>query len=119
MNKTIKIGFVFGLAFFIIGCSTSASNVKAQNTKIVTVEGKKFNVPHGTNYTQEAVTPKAIDFYKSIGVKDCQYGDITWEDMTTADAINKIMRSGTKAEGIALYKKAVREGKVGCASPQS
>jgi hypothetical protein len=100
-----------------MGCSTAQPAFDPNDTMVVkSIDGKSYTIPKGTNHTREAVTPKAIEFYKKIGVSDCKEGDITWEEKHTAEAINSILRSGTKEEGIALYKKAASEGKVGCAS---
>ena len=117
MNKIIKIATVVAMSFIVVGCGTQEPMVKIVKKDVVELDGKKYAVPEGTNYTRQAVTPKAIKFYQSIGVEDCQNGDITWEEEKTAEAINIIMRTGTKDEGIAVYKKAASEGKVGCAHP--
>lgn len=119
MNRILNIGLVVGIAWLTVGCATTSPRLNSANKHIVLVDGKNYAVPYGTTYTNEPVTNKAIDFYRKIGVNDCKYGDITWEEKATADAINKIMRSSTKAEGIALYNQAAKDGKVGCASPKS
>ena len=119
MNKIIKIVTVVTMSLIVVGCSTQEPMVKIIKKDVVEIDGKKYAVPEGTNYTRQAVTPKVIKFYQSIGLKECQDGDITWEEEKTAEAINTIMRTGTKDEGIAVYKKAATEGKVGCAHPLS
>ena len=119
MNRINKIATVIILAFIVVGCGTQEPMINIVKKNVVELDGKKYAVPEGTNYTRQAVTPKAIKFYQSIGVKDCQNGDITWEEKKTADTINTIMRTGTKDEGVAVYKKAAAEGKVGCAHPLS
>lgn len=119
MNKIVNIGLVAGLTLFIVGCSAISNKIKLKNQQTVLVEDKKYVVPYGVIHTNAPVTNKAIDFYKKIGIKECHYGDITWEDKVTAEAINKIMRRGTKEEGIALYTQAAKEGRVGCSSPQN
>ena len=86
--------------------------MNTNDTMVVqTIDGKSYTIPKGTSHTREAVTPKAIKFYKKIGVDNCKDGDITWEEEKTAEAINNILRSGTKEEGIALYRTAASEGK--------
>ena len=117
MNKIKNMLTVSMVAFIVVGCGTQEPMIQSVKNHVVTVDGKKYSVPEGTNYTRQAVTPKAIKFYQSIGVKECQDGDITWEEEKTAEAINTIMRTGTKDEGIAVYEKAATEGKVGCAHP--
>ena len=119
MNKIKKMATVTIMAFVVVGCGIQEPMVNSVKKNVVELDGKKYAVPEGTKYTRQAVTPKAIKFYQSIGVKDCQNGDITWEEEKTAEAINTIMRTGTKDEGIAVYKKAATEGKVGCAHPLS
>ena len=116
MNKIIKITTVSAMVFIAVGCGIQEPMVKIVKKDVVELDGKKYAVPEGTNYTREVVTPKVIKFYQKIGVKECQDGDITWEEEATAEAINKIMRTGTKAEGIALYRKSASEDKIGCAS---
>lgn len=115
----IKMKYVLGMgmAFLIMGCMES-STVSMDNMHIVKLEnGKSYKIPVGAVYTKDAVTPQAINFYKVMGVSNCKNGDITWEDPVIADRINKIMRSGTKQEGIKLYVEAAKEGTIGCSSP--
>ena len=100
-----------------VGCANTQPTFNTNDTMVVkTIDGKSYTIPKGTSHTREAVTPKAIKFYKEIGVSNCKDGDITWEEEKTAEAINNILRSGTKEDGIALYRKAANEGKIGCAS---
>ena len=100
-----------------VGCTSTQPILNKSDTRVVkTIDGKSYTIPKGTSHTREAVTPKAIQFYKEIGVDNCKNGDITWEEEKTAEAINNILRSGTKEDGIALYRKAATEGKIGCAS---
>lgn len=100
-----------------MGCTNTQPILNTNDTMVVkTIDGKSYTIPKGTSHTREAVTPKAIKFYKEIGVDNCKDGDITWEEEKTAEAINNILRSGTKEDGIALYRKAASEGKIGCAS---
>lgn len=113
--KYLLLGAMF--SSFFVGCTSTQPTFDVQDTTVVkTIDGKSYTIPKGTSYTREAVTPKAIKFYKEIGVSNCKEGDITWEEEQTAEAINKIVRSGTKEEGIELYRKAAGEGKIGCAS---
>lgn len=101
-----------------VGCSHVQPSCNTKDTmQVQTLDGKSFTVPKGTIYTREAVTEKVIQFYHKIGIESCKVGDITWEEAKTSEMINTILRSGTKEDGIALYKKAAREGKIGCASP--
>jgi hypothetical protein len=58
-----------------------------------------------------------IQFYQTWGVSNCKNGDITWEDPNIANKINKIMRGGTREEGITMYVEAAEKGKIGCSSP--
>ncbi|WP_309498076.1 hypothetical protein, partial [Sulfurovum sp.] len=92
-------------ATLFVGCTGAEPTLNANDTMIVKdINGKSYTIPKGTSHTREAVTPKAIKFYKKIGVSNCKDGDITWEEEKTAEAINNILRSGTKEEGIALYR---------------
>jgi len=100
-----------------VGCTSTGPTFNINDTMVVkTIDGKSYTIPKGTSHTREAVTPKAIKFYKKIGVNNCKDGDITWEEESFAESINSIMRNGTKEDGIALYREAASEGKVGCAS---
>ena len=114
----IKYTLLLTLASLLfIGCTSTQPTLNTNDTMVVqTIDGKSYMIPKGTSHTREAVTPKAIKFYKKIGVDHCKDGDITWEEEKTAEAINNILRSGTKEEGITLYRKAASEGKIGCAS---
>jgi len=115
-----KFKFTFLLAAtssLFVGCTGTEPTFNTNDTMVVkSIDGKSYTIPKGTSHTREAVTPKAIKFYQEIGVSNCKEGDITWEEEKTAEAINNILRSGTKEEGIALYRKAASEGKIGCAS---
>lgn len=115
MSELTNISVMIGVTLIMTACGEPAFD--ANNQQIVTLEGKKYSVPSGTDYTREAVTPRMIHFYKSIGVEECQDGDITWEEKTIAEKINSIIRSGTKDSAIALYKKAASQGKIGCSHP--
>ncbi len=111
--KALKLTLLSGMALLVVGCST-------HEPKVVTLEnGKQYSVPEGSVYTKAPVTDKAIQRYTELGVKDCQIGDITWEDKSVADSLNTVMREGTKEEGIAVVEKAAKEGTMGCASPIS
>ena len=100
-----------------VGCTSTEPTFNTNDTMVVkTIDGKSYTIPKGTSHTREAVTPKAIKFYKKIGVSNCKDGDITWEEEAFSESINSIMRNGIKEDGIALYRKAASEGKVGCAS---
>ena len=117
--KTLKVTIVSGLALLVVGCSTNEPAMTTEN-QIVTLEnGKKYSVPVGSSYTKAPVTDKAIARYTELGVKDCQKGDITWEMYSVADSLNASMRKGTKEEGLAIVKKAAKDGTMGCASPLS
>jgi len=110
--------FIFlGLSLFFVGCSSTQPEFNPNDTMTVkTINGEMYTIPKGTTHTREAVTLKVISFYKKIGVSDCHEGDITWEEIKTSEMINSILRNATKEEGIALYKKAASERKIGCAS---
>jgi len=108
-----------GLALLLIGCTNNQPSFDPGKKEIKTVDGKHYMVPTGASASSYAVSSKVIKRYQEFGVSDCQDGDITWEDQKTADAINEVMRNGKKSEGIAIYKKAATEGKIGCASPLS
>ncbi len=108
-----------GFALFVVGCSTQEPSVAVPNKVVKLSDGKYYSVPVGSSYTQEAVSAKVIKRYQEFGVSDCQEGDITWEDQKVANAINKVMREGSKSEGLDIYRKAAGEGKIGCASPLS
>ena len=115
--KKIQYILGFGVSLLLVGCMNS-STVSPSKMQIVKLEdGKSYQVPVGSVYTKAAVTPKAIQFYKVMGVSTCKNGDITWEDPSIADRINKIMRSGTKQEGITMYVEAAKNGEIGCSSP--
>jgi len=115
--KSIQYVVAFGVSLMMVGCMHSSS-ISTENMQIVKLEnGKSYKVPKGAVYTKSPVTSQAIQFYKVMDVKNCKNGDITWEDPSIADRINKIMRSGTKQEGIAMYVDAAKANEIGCASP--
>ncbi len=117
--KALNVTLISGLALLVIGCSTSEPTVNTTK-QIVTLEnGKQYSVPTGSSYTKAPVTDKHIQRYTEFGVKECKNGDITWEMYSVADAINVVMRSGTKEGGLTIYEKAAKEGTIGCASPLS
>ncbi len=115
--KKIQYILGFGVSLLLVGCmnSPTVSPTKMQTVKLE--NGKSYKVPVGAVYTKAPVTPQAVQFYKVMGVTHCKNGDITWEDPSIADRINKIMRSGTKQEGIAMYVEAAKDAEIGCASP--
>jgi len=115
--KFILVGSLASLLF--IGCTSNQPAFDPSNKDIKMVEGKPYRVPHGASYSHYAVSNKVIEFYQDIGLSDCQKGDITWEEQKTADAINTVIRKGSKSEGKAIYRKAATEGKIGCSSPLS
>ena len=115
--NTLKVTLVAGLALLVVGCSTNEPAMKPENQIVTLDNGKKYSVPVGSSYTKAPVTDKAIARYTELGVKDCQKGDITWEMYSVADSLNEVMRKGTKDEGLAIVKKAAKEGTMGCASP--
>ena len=109
--KALKVTLLSGMALLLVGCSTNEPQV------VTLANGKQYSVPEGSVYTKAPVTDKAIQRYTELGVKDCQNGDITWEEQSVADRINAVMRTGTKEEGLAIIEKAAKEGTIGCASP--
>ena len=115
--KKIQVVLGFGISLLLVGCMNSSTVSPAKMQTVTLEDGKSYKVPVGVVYTKAAVTPQAIQFYKVMGVSHCQNGDITWEDPTIADRINKIMRSGTKQEGIEMYVEAAKNNEIGCASP--
>ncbi len=118
--EKLKFIMVVSLASLLfIGCTSNQPSFDLNNKEIKTVDGKHYSVPYGTSTSSYAVNSKVIKRFQEFGVSDCQDGDITWEDQKTADAINAVMRNGNKSEGIAIYRKAASEGKIGCASPLS
>ena len=118
--KKLKIMMIASLgSLLFIGCTSNQPSFDPSNKEIKTVDGKHYMVPAGASASSYAVSSKVIKRYQEFGVSDCQDGDITWEDQETADAINAVMRNGNKSEGLAIYRKAASEGKIGCASPLS
>ena len=118
--KKLKIMLVVSLgSLLFIGCTNNQPSFDPNNKEIKTVDGKHYSVPYGTSTSSYAVSSKVIKRYQEFGVSDCQDGDTAWEDQKTADAINAVMRNGNKSEGLAIYRKAASEGKIGCASPLS
>jgi len=115
----LKVAVLSGLAVLVAGCSTNEPSVNTAK-QIVTLEnGKQYSVPVGASYTKGPVTKGVIKRYTEMGVPGCQEGDITWEMYSVANAINAVMREGTKDEGITIIEKAAKEGTIGCASPVS
>ena len=115
--KKLQYDLGMGISLLMVGCMESPT-ISQTNTHIVKLDnGKQYKIPVGAVYTKDAVTPQAINFYKVMGVSNCKNGDITWEDPIIADRINKIMRGGTKQEGITMYVEAAKEGTIGCSSP--
>jgi hypothetical protein len=116
MNKVYYM-LGMGISLLIVGCMETPT-ISTSSMQIVKLEdGKSYKVPVGAVYTKAAVTSQAIQFYKVMGVNNCKNGDITWEDPSIADKINKIMRSGTKQEGITMYVEAAKNSEIGCSSP--
>jgi len=103
---------LFSLAFLILGQAS-----ESVGTEIIMIDNKAYKVPIGVSTSNAAVSDKVIEFYHKIGVNTCKKGDITWEKQSVADAINEVMRTGTKDAGKAIYAKAAKEGNIGCASP--
>ena len=116
--KKRKYTFLLTLtSSLFVGCTSTGPTFNTNDTMVVkSIDGKSYTIPKGTSHTREAVTPAVIKRYIEFGVRNCKDGDITWEEEKTAEAINNILRSGTKEDGIALYRKAASEGKIGCAS---
>jgi len=115
-----KLQYLVGVSvsFMMLGCMGSKPSVSMEKAHKVTLEnGKQYLVPVGAVYTKAPVTAQALQFYTVMGVSNCKYGDITWEAPGIANKINKIMRSGTKQEGIEMYVKAAKNKEIGCASP--
>jgi len=106
-----------GISFLMIGCMQSPSVDKKSMHTVKLADGHSYSVPVGAIYTKAPVTPQAIQFYTVMGVSDCKNGDITWEAPGVANRINKIMRGGTKQEGITMYVEAAKNEEIGCASP--
>jgi hypothetical protein len=105
------------ISSLFVGCTSTQPTLNTNDTMLVkTIDGKSYTIPKGTTHTREAVTPELIKRYTEFGVRNCKNGDITWEEDAFAESINNIMRNGTKEDGIALYRKAASEGKIGCAS---
>jgi len=119
MMKKVNLLLIPAAAVLFSACSTAQPSVAPDAKTLKKAGDKYYLVPANTSSPSSAVDDKVIPFYHKIGVAECQKGDITWEELKTADRINAIMRNGSKEEGIALYKKAAKEGKVGCAHPLS
>ena len=118
-NKTMKFILAVGLILLFVGCTNNQPSPDLSKRVIKTIGEKHYSIPEGTTSSNYAVDSKVIKRYQEFGVSDCKEGDATWEDQQTADAINSVMRNGKKYEGIAIYKKAAAEGRIGCASPLS
>ena len=114
-----KVEYILGMgiSLLLVGCMSSPSVSKSKMHMVKLDDGKSYSVPVGAIYTKSAVTTQAIQFYKVMGVSNCENGDITWEDPSVANEINEIMRSGTKQEGIEMYVEAAKKGTIGCSSP--
>ena len=108
-----------GIAFLFAGCTgNSQPQFDPNKLEVTNVDGKQYKVPANTSVgTQALVDEKVLKFYHDIGLNDCKKGDVTWETYDTADAVNVVMRSGSKDGGKEIYIKAVSAGKVGCVSP--
>jgi hypothetical protein len=107
-----------GMAFLFVGCSsTSQPEFDPNKLEVKSVDGKQYKVPAMTSISTIALGDTRVKFYNDIGLPACKKGDITWETYDTADAVNVVMRSGSKSGGKEIYIKAAKEGKVGCASP--
>lgn len=108
-----------GIAFLFVGCTgNSQPEFDSNKLEVRDVDGKQYKVPANTSVGTQALSDKkVITFYHDIGLSHCKKGDVTWETYDTADAVNVVMRSGSKDGGKEIYVKAVSEGKVGCASP--
>ena len=106
-----------GLSFMLLGCMGSSSVVPTERHIVKLSDEKRYSVPVGTTYSNAAVSPKSIHFYKIMGVHNCKNGDITWQMPSVANRIKKIMNGGTKQEGISMYVDAAKRGEIGCSSP--
>jgi len=108
-----------GIAFLFAGCTGNAQpEFDPNKLEVKVLDGKQQKVPAVTSISTQALTDKKlITFYQEIGLPHCKKGDVTWETYETADAVNVVMRSGSKDGGKEIYIKAASEGKVGCASP--
>lgn len=115
--KRVQYVLGMGISLLMVGCMGTPSVEKPSMKTVKLANGHSYSVPEGAVYTQAPVTPQAIQFFTVMGVSNCKNGDITWEDPSIADRINKIMRSGTKQEGIEMYVNAAKAGEIGCASP--
>ena len=94
-----------GIAFLFVGCSsTSEPQFDANKLEVKVVDGKQYKVPAVTSIGTQPLTGKEqIDFYHEIGLPNCKEGDVTWETYETADAVNVVMRSGSKDGGKEIY----------------
>jgi len=115
----IKFMLTASVSLLFIACSSTQPSFNPNNKEMKLVDGKQYMIPVGTSTSNAPVSSKVIKFYQDMGLSSCKLGDITWEEQTTADSINSVMRSGSKEEGIAIYHKAAKEGKIGCASPHN
>ena len=115
----LKFILAAGFALVFVGCTNTQPSPDLSKTVIKTIGEKHYSIPAGTTASNYAVDSKVIKRYQEFGVNDCKDGDITWEDQQTENAINEVMRNGKKEEGVAIYKKAASEGRIGCASPLS
>lgn len=115
--KKIEYILGVGISLMISGCMGTPTVKKHTMQTVKLTNGKSYSVPVGSVYAQSPVAPQAIQFYQVMGVSYCKNGDITWEDPSISARIKKIMRSGTKQEGIEMYVDAAKIGEIGCASP--
>lgn len=117
--RELKFMLGTGLVLLLIGCTNNQPLPDQNKKELKTIDGKHYMVPVGATASSYAVNSKVIKRYQEFGVSNCNEGDVTWEDYQTANAVNDVMRNGKKEEGIAIYKKAASEGRIGCASPLS
>ncbi len=107
-----------GFALVFVGCTSNQPAPDLSKTEVQTIDGKHYSIPKGTIASRYAMSDKVIKQYQAFGLSDCKEGSVTWEDQKTNSAINEVMRDGDKkSEGIAIYKNAASEGRIGCASP--
>ncbi len=118
--KNFKFLLATSFALVFVGCADNQPVPDLSKTEVKTIGGKHYAIPQGAIPGNYAVDDKVIKRFQAFGITDCKNGDVTWEDKQTNNAINEVMRDGDKkSEGIAIYKSAASEGRIGCASPLS
>ena len=108
----MNLGMTVAVATLLLfGCSTEQPKLDTSDTTIQNLDGKSYNIPKGAHISPY-VDEKVIQFYRGLGLNECNEGDIIWEDASARDEINLAIGKGDKG----IYKKLADQSRIGCAT---